>query len=180
MTWTAPMTAIAGSVYTAAQFNTFVRDNFLETAPAKATTTGGYFVTSNTNQISERIPTSDDVLSSETTSNTAFTDLATAGPSVTATTGDRALVAISARVQNNTVGQSAYASMEISGATTLAANDNLAVGLSAAAANQLMIASHVSVVGVIPGSNTFTMKYRSTSGAATATFANRRIAVFPL
>ena len=32
------MTAVSGSVYTAAQFNTFVRDNLNETAPAKATT----------------------------------------------------------------------------------------------------------------------------------------------
>lgn len=180
MTWTAPMTAVAGSVFTAAQFNTFVRDNLLETAPAKATQTGGYFVTSNTNQISERIPWQDEVLASEPTSSTSFTDLPNAGPAVTVTTGDRAVIVIAARVQNNTVGQSAYAGVEISGASTVAANDNRAVGLSAAAANQLMIASHVSVVTVVPGSNTFTMKYRSTSGAATATFANRRIAVFPL
>lgn len=180
MTWTTPMTAVAGSVYTAAQFNTFVRDNLLETAPAKATATGGYFVTTNTNQISERVPGQDEVLSSETTSNTLYTDLATAGPAVTVTTGDRAVVMLSARVQSNTVGQSGYASVQVSGASTIAADDNRAVGLSAAAANQLVVASHVSVVTVVPGSNTFTMKYRSTSGAATATFANRRIAVFPL
>ena len=34
MAWTAPMTAVSGSVLTAAQWNTNVRDNLLETAPA--------------------------------------------------------------------------------------------------------------------------------------------------
>ena len=178
MTWTAPMTAIAGSVFTAAQFNTFVRDNLLETAPAKATTTGGYFVTSNTNQISERVRGEAEVLASESTTSTSYTDLATTGPSVTVTTGDSAIVMISARVQNNTTGQSAYAAVDISGASTVAANDNRAVGLSAAAVSQLMIASHVSTVTLVPGANTFTAKFRATGG--TATFANRRLVVFPL
>ena len=36
MTWTAPMTAVAGAVYTAAQWNTSIRDNLNETAVAKA------------------------------------------------------------------------------------------------------------------------------------------------
>ena len=55
MAWTAPMTAVANAVFTAAQFNTHVRDNLLETAPAKATTTGGYFVATGTNTIVQRV-----------------------------------------------------------------------------------------------------------------------------
>lgn len=37
MAWTAPMTASANGTLTAAQFNTHVRDNLLETETAKAT-----------------------------------------------------------------------------------------------------------------------------------------------
>src|SRR5690606_12967068 len=44
MAWSAPMTAVSGSVFTAAQFNQFVRDNLNETAPARATTAGAHFV----------------------------------------------------------------------------------------------------------------------------------------
>ena len=43
------MTAVASSVFTAAQFNTFIRDNLNETSPAKATTAGAYFTVSGTN-----------------------------------------------------------------------------------------------------------------------------------
>lgn len=37
MAWTTPMTAVANAVWTAAQFNSDIRDNLNETGPAKAT-----------------------------------------------------------------------------------------------------------------------------------------------
>ncbi len=54
MSWTAPMPAVAGAIFTAAQYNTFVRDNLNECAPAKASVVGSYFTTSDDNQIAER------------------------------------------------------------------------------------------------------------------------------
>ena len=54
MAWSAPMTAVANTVFTAAQFNQHVRDNLNETAPAKATASGGYFVATGVNAIAQR------------------------------------------------------------------------------------------------------------------------------
>ena len=94
MAWSAPMTAVSGSVFTAAQFNTFVRDNLNETSPAKATTSGAYFTVSGTNEITERVPASASTLVSETTTSTSFTDLTTVGPEVTVDTGASAVLAL--------------------------------------------------------------------------------------
>lgn len=179
MAWTAPMTAIAGSVFTAAQFNTFVRDNLAETAPAKATTPGAHFAVSATNQITERVASAATNTGTGQTTSTSFTDLdgpADVGPSVTVTTGSFALIYVHASVSNSGTG-SARAAYDTSGATTLAAADNRGVGL-ASSAGSVAVASGIHFESNLnPGSNTFTMKYRVS--ASTGTFGSRRIGVIP-
>lgn len=179
MAWTAPMTAVASSVFTAAQFNTFVRDNLLETAPAKATTSGSLFVGTGVNTIAERIPAKQRVGTSETTGSTSYTDLATAGPTVTVTTGTDALVLTTCTVADSASGTNTYSSYAISGATTVAATDDRSIFMTTAAANQGMRASVAYFEDALtPGSNTFTAKYRVISG--TGTFGNRMLTVIPL
>ncbi len=179
MAWSAPMTAVASSVFTAAQFNTFVRDNLSETAPAKATTPGSHFVTSDTNQISERIPKSAADLNSGTTTSTAFTDLdspAVSGPAVTVVTGPYALIIVTGSLSNSGTG-SVRMGYDTSGATTTAAADNRGVGLAGATAATTIACQASFDTALTPGSNTFTAKYRVS--ASTGTFSSRRIAVFP-
>lgn len=53
MAWTAPITFVNGML-PASQLNQMLRDNMNETAPAKATTAGGYFASSGVNTIAER------------------------------------------------------------------------------------------------------------------------------
>lgn len=173
------MTAVAGSIFTAAQFNQYVRDLFNETAPAKAITPGGYFVTSGTNAIAERSVGSQFVTTLETTTATAYGDLATVGPTVVVTTGTAALVSVGARLINNTAGQNMYASYEVSGATSAPANDDNAFMFTCPVANYSQQGSYVvHHTGLTPGVNTFTMKYRVTGGTGTAD--NRRLVVLPL
>jgi len=179
MAWTAPMTAVANTVFTAAQFNTHVRDNLNETAPAKATTAGTIFVASGANSIVERVPSTNAVTTSESTGGTGYGDLTTPGPAVTVTTGTKAIVVVGAIVQNSTVAQNSYASYAVSGASSIAATDDRAVIITAAAANQTLRASAVYMeTALTAGINTFTMKYRVTGG--TGSFQNRRIVVIPL
>jgi hypothetical protein len=80
MAWSAPMTAVANATFTSAQFNQYVRDNLLECAPAKATTPGRLIVTTGPNAITERVVTQASISTSETTTSTSYTDLATTGP----------------------------------------------------------------------------------------------------
>lgn len=177
MAWSAPMTAVASSVFTAAQFNTFLRDNLNETAPAKATTAGSHFAVSGLNEIVERLSESASVLISETTTGTSFTDLATVGPSVTLDTGPCALVIVHGSMENTGTGSSRMG-YDISGDTTIAAADNRGIGVFGTAGTGIITSGVAWHSDLTPGSNTFTAKYRVSSG--TGTFLSRRIVVVPM
>ena len=180
MAWSAPMTAVANATFTAAQFNQYVRDNLNETAPAKATSAGSYFVADGVNSIAERTSAGNTVLTSQTTTSTSFTNLATIGPTITVETGPMALLFSHCQLSNSGVGQS-YAGVEVSGASSIAPALNRSINIDNAAG--VVIGAGTSVIyegGIVltPGSNTFTMKYRVSSG--TGTFADRRLFVVPL
>jgi hypothetical protein len=175
MAWTAPMTAIPNTVFTAAQFNTHVRDNLNETAPAKAVTPTGYFVVSGTNQITERVPQFAEILTEETTTSTTYTDLTTFGPSVTTNTGSTAIVVVSGSLMNTNVGAFSLISPEVSGASSIPATNTRSLNFALTTFSQ---ASWVhAFTDLVPGSNTFTLKYSVTAG--TGSFRRRRITVLP-
>lgn len=180
MAWNAPMTAVSNTAFTAAQFNTYVRDNFLETSPAKASATGQVFVSTGTNAIAARTPTGATVATSQSTNTSiGFIDLTTVGPSVTVNTGTSAWVAIQCRMSNNTANSQSFAGWGVSGATTVIASNALAIICENATAGNIQrygIVHHQT--GLNPGNNTFTMQYHVDSG--TGTFSDRHIAVFPL
>lgn len=176
MTWSAPMTAVSNTVFTAAQFNQFVRDNLNETAPAKATTAGSHFVTTTLNAIAERLTTADVVTTSQNTTSTSYVDLATVGPTVTVTTGASALVMLYNANVNAAGTSSSLMSFAISGSSSVAANDNMSIGTNSTVGSRA--GATFLVTGLTPGSNTFTAKYRV--GGSTGTFVDRRLAVFPL
>jgi hypothetical protein len=115
------------------------------------------------------------VAASESTTSTSYTDLTTAGPAVTITTGTKALVIVGARVQVNS-GASSYASYAVSGATTIAAIDDVAVEAGTITTG-MSRASRLTTLTA--GSNTFTMKYR-TSPTRTGTYEFREIIVIDL
>lgn len=177
------MTAVANSVFTAAQFNQFVRDNLNETAPAKATAAGGYFVATGINAITERRGTGATDLNAGDTTSTSYTDLdapAAVGPSVTVTTGSQALVFYHCQNSNSGAG-SARASVEVTGASSIAGADNRSIavfGVAGVAIGAGTAVLYASGLALTPGSNTFTMKYRVSSG--TGNFDDRRLTVFPL
>lgn len=179
MAWTAPMTAVAGEIWTAAQFNANIRDNLLETMPGKATAANRIFVSNGLNTLAERVPSTATVSTTETTSSTTYVDLTTPGPSVTVTTGTAAIVWAVVRTQHSSSTGECSWSVAVSGATTIAASDNwrgLQSGVAAANPNRFGVC-HL-FTNLTAGSNTFTIKYRTT--AATATFLHRDIIVVPL
>lgn len=180
MAYSTPLTAVANAVLTAAQWNASVRDDILETSPAKATAAGRIYVSTGVNAIAERVPSVARVESSQTTTSTAFTDLATTGPAVTVTSGVRAIVFISAEMSNNTASGATVMSYDISGATTLAASADKSLRSESSGTGVdhrgTAVMMHASLTA---GSNTFTAKYAVGSGG-TGTFLRREIMVIPL
>ena len=184
MAWTTPLTAVSNAALTAAQWNASVRDNLNETATAKATTGGQYFVATAANTLAARIAAQDFYATgsgTDTTNSTTFTAL-TGGPAPVATTGTSALVFLWARMFNNTAGGRNVAGFAVSGATTIAATDLRSIAETSNAANEEYWMSGVfllnaTTAALTAGSNTFTMQMRVTTG--TGTFAPRCAIVIP-
>lgn len=179
MTWTAPMTAVAGAVYTAAQWNTSVRDNLNETATAKATTVSGYSVVSGYNRLVQRTSGTAASDIAETTDSTSYTDLeGDPGPALTLLTGTHVIVSIygSGRTSGGTA---AWLAFEVSGATSMEAADTYAVQLHVTSPDQWRAGATFGLDTLTPGLNTFTMKYR-VSVSGTGSFSARKISVIPL
>jgi hypothetical protein len=113
---------------------------------------------------------------SETTTSTSYADLATPGPAVTLITGTTVAISIGGFLTINVASERCSMALAISGSTTLAANDVNAMSFQPFVANAGQQQGHtLPITGLTAGSNTFTVKYKTTAG--TASFANRSLIV---
>jgi hypothetical protein len=116
----------------------------------------------------------------EQTSSTSFTDLTTAGPAVTLTTGTKALLIITSRIYAQDSGGYAYVGVAVSGATTIAAAQTYCIEARQAQVNDILQISAVYfLTGLTAGTNTFTLKYKQVS-ATNGYFSNRSVAVIDM
>lgn len=118
------------------------------------------------------------VSTTETTTSTSPADLTTVGPTVTVEVGPsgRLLVAVSAQARTSGAADYAYACVDVSGPTAVAAG----IAKSVRAAGTLFFGGSFTQVltGLTPGSYTVRAKYAVSAG--TGTFANREINAVPL
>jgi len=201
MSWTAPATVTAGQLMTAAFWNTHVRDNELETAPAKVTTAGDTVYGTAANTLSRLgIGTARQVLKTNSgatapewavginvgsavdintrTSTSDSYEVLTGAPAVTITTGDSAVVWWGAGLEQSAQGHLAYMSVAVSSATTIAASDDYAANHESdpAATHSMTHRVHFFDGVLTPGSNVFTIWSRR-SASGTATFINAELVV---
>lgn len=118
------------------------------------------------------------VATDESTTSGTYADLSTSGPSVTLTTGTTVIVWISAITYSATTVQTGSISVDVSGATTIAASDTNASQTTTAVSGGALVLSRVMVLTVTAGSNTFKLQYKRSGG--TFNFYNRSIAVLAL
>ncbi len=116
------------------------------------------------------------ITTQQSTTSTSYTDLATTGPSVTLTTGTKALVLIACQSSNGSTVERNI-SYAVSGASTISAGDSTAITVQGAANDTVRVAIF-DYVTLTAGSNTFTMKYKV--NANTGYFLNREICVIDL
>ncbi len=181
MAWTTPMTYTDGVALTAAQMNTYIRDNLNETMVAKATAEGSMFFSTAANTWAERIPKMQRLNGTVTTSSTSYVDLG--GPLVTCTTGSSALVMMACHIGNTTANSATYVSYNVAGATTIgsAAASGLRLdGYAASTGDNYIGAAMFNIENgtLNAGENIFKMTYRVDAG--TGSFAYRILAVMPL
>lgn len=177
MAWSSPYTAVAGVVLDAADYNQYVRDNMNEALTAKAAVEGSYFATSAVNELSERHAQEAAVISASTTTSTSFTDLADGlGPSMTLETGPMALVSVYCNHWADTSPFAAWMGFAVSGDSIIAAADGFSIQLSNNGGQH--IGAQFLIDTLTPGMNTFTAKFRVSTGG-TALFSSRRLTVMP-
>lgn len=173
MVWSTLPTYVNGTL-TGAQLNA-IRDNINETAVAKATAAGDYFVATGTNALVKRHIESQAVTTTSTTTSGSYTDNPTGdnGPTVTLTTGTVCLIFHSVQLENSG-GGSTYASFEITGATTDPADDNRSIFHQQGATLGGRFGC-TTWLAANAGSNTYQMCFRVSTG--TGSYDDRRLTV---
>lgn len=119
------------------------------------------------------------IATSETTTSTSYTDLATSGPAVTVTVGSNGILLVlwGAAMINSASGNFTRMSWAASGANTIAAGTHEAYMKSESGAGDLTVFRHVVLTDLTPGSTTLTGKYIVSGG--TGTFLNRELSAIP-
>ena len=122
------------------------------------------------------VATTAKVATAESTTSGSFADLATPGPSVTATVGasGKVKVTVSARVQHSVADTENYIGVNLSGANTVAAS-TIWLALPSIANKNLEFSRTTVLTGLAAGSTTFKMQYAT--AAATATFRVRELII---
>jgi len=179
--WTAPMTAVTGAVFTAAEFNLHVRDNLLETEAAKATPDGGLLLALGFHIVGFRGgPEVGYIGDFEATASATYDDLNTPGPYVVMETGGKALVSLGAEVLNSNAGLGSRMSYEVSGATSQGAADANSFYAESGNVNDRYQGTWTTITTTLGhGLNLFEAKYRTTAGGGTSTFGHRLLTVIP-
>lgn len=182
MAWSSPITAVDSSSLAASQYNASIRDNMFLMAPNLATTAGRVFNVTGPNELHETEIKYAEVNTTQSTSSASYANLSTVGPSVTATVyGQQAMVWFSCQLDQNTDNFQAAATIEVSGASSYVA-DNARCCITRdgmPANNPVQYMSAFLFDPLNQGEHTFTAKYR-TGGGGSATFAFRRLLVWPL
>jgi hypothetical protein len=184
--WVSDATGIPATIFDAK--GDLIAATAADTASRLAVGTNGHVLTADSATstglkwaaVPTSYPASDQatVATSQTTTSSSYTDLATSGPAVTVTTGTKALVIVTSDLFNSGAGNRALMGYAVSGATTTSASDTTALLNLSGTANETMRCSAASIATLTAGSNTFTAKYRVNTG--TGTFENRSIIVINL
>lgn len=147
------------------------------------------FISTGLNAIAERAWKSSIVQKTgegQSTTSTAYTDLTTFGPSVTVNTGTKALCFFSSIVGNETVNTESSVSVAVTGnGVNIAADDDWRIEFDGHTAyagsnddNTVRRTNWKLFTGLVPGTNTFTMKYKVSAG--TGRFNYRHLLVWAL
>lgn len=141
----------------------------------------GQDITKNSSDVPSEIGANGNIITtSQGTTSTTYTNLATVGPSTSVIIGPsgRAMVTLTGVLSNNTAGAQAYMSFAASG---VAASDSASISTPSGSLANIRYQQSATfwVTGLTTGSNTFTAQYKRNL-AGTATFENRQIIVVPV
>ena len=169
-----PGTTLGDLAYSSATANTNTRLGIGSTGQV-LTVTGG--VPTWATAAGQAASASAQVNTQQSTTSGSFTDLATAGPAVTLTTGTKALVIVDCVSLNTSNQVGSFMGCEVSGASSVSPSNNDAA--QTFSGNEFATRTKaIRYSGLTAGSNTFTAKYKVEG--STGTFEKRNIFVMDL
>lgn len=179
MAWTVPVDFHDGDPLTAAQLNTFVRDNFLETGPGKATMESRMLVTENVNHIVER-QWARAYEDSQITVNNTFPhseddEGKLYGPVVTVEHGRQMLILFDTLIQVQSGGGNGIYAPMIAGNAPESSN----YALRTAREGIFRTGAFYWATGLEPGTSQVTMCYGASNQTTTVNYRYRRMTVIP-
>lgn len=186
MSWTIPKTWVANTRLNDVDLNANLRDNMLETMPAKALATDKIFVTEALNRIVARdISIATSAVTATINSGSSFYRSSASGPEVTITTGAQALAIWGSKI-NGQITTFAYHSVSpiVPLGYPVYWDDEmdrwaLHYGASRIANDPFRGMSFKLFTGLTPGQNTFRSYYRY-DGSGTATWVDRYLIMIAL
>lgn len=126
----------------------------------------------------------ENIYTSESTSSTNYSNLATVGPSTTITVGSsgKLLLTFSATVARTSGSSStAFISPTISGSNSITSNDQNSIEISPQGNNAWQtVSKSILLKDLSPGSTTISMRYRSSDSGSTFQFKNRTLIAIPI
>lgn len=179
MVWTVPVDFHDGDPLTAAQLNTFVRDNFLETGPGKATENGRMLVTAGVNDIAERqwarAYSSPEIVVDSSFPKAEDDEGKLYGPTLTVAHGGQVLLFYDALMFVQSGGGNAIYAPMIDGAAPESSNQALRTAREGAFRSGAFFLA----TDLTPGTSQITMCYGVSNNTTTAAFAYRRLTAIP-
>lgn len=128
----------------------------------------------------EAVTQYDQIVTSQTTTSTSFTDLTSIGPSVMVTVGSSGILDVDIGCFTaSSGGADGFMGFVLSGANTRAVNGTTDILRLAAGSGGQNASRTVRLTGLTPGSTTVTAKYATSNGATTQTFGSRTIKATP-
>lgn len=186
MAWTNPLTAVANSPLSAAEWNAHVRDNLNETAPGKTMTPHSFIASINGGlDLSEAPVEYNEVLESGLSNAEGYVDLpGTFGPSVTVRNNGSVIIFIFSYMTGDTSPSIQFMGIDASDFNGEQATDRAAIYVTCKIAADADDPGHEMCFGGAfyfvgePGVATFTAKYRTTNGFGF--YKNRSMIAIPL
>ena len=177
--------AATNQTFTAAEWNTHIRDNFAELENTHAQTAGRYIMSKGANDLAQRAMFVEYVTNTQSTTSTSYTDLATTGPTITVGTGTTAVLFWMCALGNDTANAEAYCSLAVEGDSAVAASDAWAIktdgiagAISSGSDNVIRMGGFHRFTGLTAGNNTFKLKYRVSAG--TGRFGVRTLSIMTM
>lgn len=183
MAWSAPMTAVDNTPFSAAEYEQYIRENLLVQAPEQVTAANQIPVVVGLHDIATVTPDAThrgNIANSGDPVIVTSTSYVPLGVSLTVETYSTVQVNMKCLMRTSTGNNTRRTSVGVSGASTVAPSDSFSMAMGGPSSGNATILTTIlrTMTGLTPGENTFTLYGKVDTGSASFQYAN--VGIIPL